>query len=129
MIIRYDLTAQGMLLRDLGEFTTQLKALRKELDDYTQNNSLPFGVLFQLQALAYNAYLHPTTVLSLVKELRHIMRVDPAAGKSFISVNAMRKLFNMIGWPSPHGNPMDFKVSSLVAVLKQNGQEIQEGFA
>ncbi len=93
MIIRYDLTAQGMLLRDLGEFTTQLKALRKELDDYTQNNSLPFGVLFQLQALAYNAYLHPTTVLSLVKELRHISQL------SFCGTKAERA-----------GNPGGFRI-------------------
>jgi RNA dependent RNA polymerase len=127
-ITRHDLATQKTHMKDLGDFPTQLHALRKELADYTQNNTLPFGVLFQLQALAYNAYLHPVTVLGLAKELRRIMKVDQAAGKSFISVDAMRKLFDMIDWPSPHGNPMDFEVSSLVAALKQNGQEIQDGF-
>lgn len=127
-ITRYGLSTPKTPMTDLGDFPTQLQALREELADYTLNNSLPFGVLFQLQALAYNAYLHPVTVLGLAKELRRIMKVDPAAGKSFISVDAMRKLFDMIDWPSPHGNPMDFEVSSLVAALKQNGQEIQDGF-
>jgi hypothetical protein len=101
----------------------------KELADYTKNNSLPFGVLFQLQALAYNAYLHPATVMSLTKELRHIFRDDKTARKRPISVDAMKKLFDTIDWPLPHGIPEYFEVSSLVAALKQNEQEIQEGLA
>lgn len=128
-IIRYDLLIQRTPLIDMGEFTPQLRALREELADYNKTNSLPFGVLFQLQALAFNAYLHPATVLGLAKELRRIFRVDKATGKKPISIGAMRKLFDMIDWPFPHGNPKDFELSSLIAALKQNEQEIQEDFA
>jgi RNA dependent RNA polymerase len=126
-ITRYDLAIQRTAPIYMGEFAPQLKALMGELANYTKNNSLPFGVLFQLQALAYNAYLHPATVLGLTKQLHRIFRDDKAAGKTTISVDAMRKLFDMIDWPLPHGVATDFEVSSLVAAIKQNEQEIQEG--
>lgn len=128
-LIRDDLPVLHVPPVSLGEFTFQLKALRKELADYTRDNSLPFGILFQLQALAYNAYLHPATVLSLAKTLRRDFKSRKAEGKRPISVDAMRKLFDMIDWPSPHGDPEDFQVSSLFMALLENEHEIQEGFA
>lgn len=125
IITRYDLSTQLAHLG--GEFSHQLITLRNKLIDYTSDNSLPFGVLFQLQALVYNAYLHPTKVLDLADELCRLFKVKKVAKKDPISVDAMRKLFDMIDWPYPHGNHIDFEVSTLVAVLKQNEQEIQDG--
>lgn len=126
-IVRYDLSRTPLI--DTGEFTRQLNDLKGELADYTKNNSLPFDVLYQLQALAYNTYLHPVTVLGLAKELCRMFRSDKATEKKVISVDAMRKLFDMIDWPFPHGEPTDFEVNSLVATLKRNEQEIRDGFA
>ena len=123
-IIRYDLYRTPLI--DIGEYLPQLNALKSELADYTKNKYLPFDVLYQLQALAYNAYLHPATVLGLAKELCRLFRLDK---RNPISVDAMKKLFNMIDWPFPHGDPTDFEVKSLVAALEQNEQKIQDGLA
>ena len=124
-VMRYDLSSTPRI--NMGGYLPQLNALKTELADYTKNRSLPFDILYQLQALAYNAYLPPTTVLGLAKELYRLFRSDKAAGRKPISVDAMRKLFNMIDWPFPHGEPTDFEVDSLVAALQQNEREIQAG--
>ena len=114
---------------DAGSFPMQLLALKDQLSRYTQNNSLPFGILFQLQALAYNAYLPPSTVLAVAKELHRVGAARRAARKGPISVDAVRKLFDMIDWPSPHGDPWEFRASSLVAALEENQAAIEQGVA
>jgi hypothetical protein len=106
--------------------TLELQKLQIELAECTKCNHLPFGVLFQLQALAQNAYLHPAMVLHLCRLLQPLFALDKAAGVESISVDSMRKLFNMINWPFPNDDPSDYDAESLVAILKQNHREIQE---
>ncbi|PYI11718.1 rna-dependent rna polymerase [Aspergillus sclerotiicarbonarius CBS 121057] len=123
-IVRYDIMSL-----QVGSFQARMKALMSQLAIYTKQNSLPFGILFQLQALAYNAYLLPDTVLSLAKQLAGTYKDDLSAKRRPISVLAMKKLFDMIDWPSPHGNPIDFESASLLATLKQNDKEILQDLA
>ncbi|GKZ75896.1 hypothetical protein AnigIFM56816_003354 [Aspergillus niger] len=126
-IIPYDVLPLNTLPRT--GFQVQLKALMDELATCTRNNSLPFGILFQLQALAYNAYLLPRTVQSLAQELIQAYKEDAAAHRRPISVLAMKKLFDMIDWPSPHGNPTDFEVGALMMALKQNQKDVLQDLA
>ncbi|EHA18336.1 hypothetical protein ASPNIDRAFT_176277 [Aspergillus niger ATCC 1015] len=126
-IIRHDVLPLNTLPR--SGFQVQLKALMDELATCTRNNSLPFGILFQLQALAYNAYLLPRTVQSLAQELIQAYKEDGAAHRRPISVLAMKKLFDMIDWPSPHGNPTDFEVGALMMALKRNQKDALQDLA
>ncbi|GLA40306.1 hypothetical protein AnigIFM63309_007923 [Aspergillus niger] len=126
-IIRHDVLPLNTL--PMGVFQVQLKALMDELATCTRNNSLPFGILYQLQALAYNAYLLPRTVQSLAQELIKAYKEDAAAHRRPISVLAMKKLFDMIDWPSPHGNPTDFEVGALMMALKQNQKDVLQDLA
>ncbi|PYH92297.1 rna-dependent rna polymerase [Aspergillus ellipticus CBS 707.79] len=107
---------------DASKLSSQMKNLMEELATYTRKRSLPFGILYQLQALAYNAYLPPYTVRGLARKLCQLMKAE---GKC-ITVLAMKKMFDMIDWPSPHGNPADFEVDSLMELLKENEKEIRQ---
>ncbi|KAE8385408.1 RNA dependent RNA polymerase-domain-containing protein [Aspergillus alliaceus] len=84
---------------------TELQRLQTQLAECTRNSSLLFGILFQLQALAQNVYLRPTTVLQLTARLRTIFIEDKVAGRKTTTAD------------------------SLVAVLEENQKEIQDGIA
>ncbi|KAK1145215.1 hypothetical protein N8T08_004367 [Aspergillus melleus] len=108
-----------------AKLSTQLQALRAVLSSYTRFASLPFGILFQLQALAYNAYLHPATVVELTRGIIAMTRNDEATGRASVSVDAVKKLMEMIGWPFSHENPKNFEVSTLIEQLRTNQMQIQ----
>ncbi|QMW36037.1 hypothetical protein G4B84_011566 [Aspergillus flavus NRRL3357] len=127
-IYRYNLTTARPLLCSQA-VSVEFHKLLSELAECTRNRSVPFGILFQLQALAQNAYLHPTTSRKLAEGLRKRFAEDEAAGRDPITVDGMRKLFNMIGWPFPGDDPRVYEVDFLVATLEANHREIQDGFA
>ena len=112
----------------MAAFASHLKTLVGHLTHLTTRKLLPSEILFQLQALAYNGYLHPRTVLKLGIELERIYREDRMTGKKTISVDAMKKLLPMIDWPFPGENPEYFEVGPIIKLLKENEQEIQKGF-
>ncbi|KAB8216270.1 RNA dependent RNA polymerase-domain-containing protein [Aspergillus novoparasiticus] len=127
-VYRYNLTtARSPLCSQTVSF--EFHKLLSELEGCTRSRSVPFGILFQLQALAQNAYLHPTTSRQLTERLRKRFAEDKAAGRDPITVDGMRKLFNMIGWPFPGDDPRVYEVDFLVAMLEENHREIQDGFA
>ncbi|KAE8376072.1 RNA dependent RNA polymerase-domain-containing protein [Aspergillus bertholletiae] len=103
--------------------------LLNDLAECTAKRLMPFGILFQLQALAQNAYLHPTTCRLLTERLRMKFTEDKAIGRESITVDGMKKLFNMIGWPFPGDDPSSYEVDSLLATLEESHREIQDGIA
>ncbi|KAK3321315.1 RNA dependent RNA polymerase-domain-containing protein [Cercophora scortea] len=105
--------------------------LKEKLDEYGKAGSLPFGLLFQLQALVYNGYLHPTTVLALARRLAAVFSDARSAGSGVppISVDAFKKLFNWIDYPSPQGNVRQFEVDGIMEYLDEVEKEMREGFA
>jgi hypothetical protein len=111
-----------------GDFAWDHKSLMGFLEDCFKNGDIPFEILFQLQALADNAFLYPSTVLELATKLRRLFRENRMAGKKSISVDAMKKLFNQIPWPHPEENPENVKAGPVLELLKENEQEIREGF-
>ncbi|KAK0710786.1 RNA dependent RNA polymerase-domain-containing protein [Lasiosphaeris hirsuta] len=112
-------------------FPEAVAALKNQLGDYTTTNSLPFGLLFQLQALVYNGYLHPTTVQGLAKELAQVFSSAKAAGEKLdpISIDAFKKLFRWIPFPSPQGIDIKrFEVDGIMEYLEEQEQKIRQGF-
>lgn len=125
--VRYHLTTAHSSIGVSSE--TAMGMLMKELMAYTQYATLPFEIIYQLQALAWNAYLHPRTVLELAKKLKEVFRLDQLAGRHQISVESMKRLFKTTGWPQPNGDPLEFNVSSLVKRLREYEDEIRKASA
>lgn len=123
---RFNLVTQRTPPLHLGFFRLSMGALMAELSENLQGRHLPFGVLFQLQALAWNAYLHPGVVLELMRQLKRSTKSDIDAGKRPISVGAMKMLFKQISWPAPYGEPSHFKVSSILDLLRENDKKVHQ---
>ncbi|KAL3487626.1 RNA dependent RNA polymerase-domain-containing protein, partial [Aspergillus germanicus] len=111
----------------LGDFRDQLTILKSELAQYTRDGSLPFTILFQLQGLAYNAYLPPVKIRVLTRNLASVFKSRKQAGKRQVSVNSVKKLFNLIDWVSPQSDPKDFSVDSLVDAVLGSEQDLHDG--
>ncbi|KAK0736091.1 RNA dependent RNA polymerase-domain-containing protein [Apiosordaria backusii] len=101
----------------LGRFSEALTRLERQLASYTTSNDLPFGILFLLQALVYNCYLHPATVQGLAKEL---------VARSSISIDAVKKLFDWVDYPAPESDPRQFEVDGIIEQLNAAEQQIQD---
>lgn len=91
--------------------------LTSRLANYTQSNSLPFGLLFMLQALAYNSYLHPTVIGELAKRLAMEAKAEDS---SLLLCDAFKQLFHQIPYPSPHQDPANFQVDGIMKLLSDN---------
>ncbi|KAJ4416975.1 hypothetical protein N0V82_006424 [Gnomoniopsis sp. IMI 355080] len=122
----FNLVTQRTPPPPLGNFRSKMDALMAELAISLQGNDLPFGILAQLQALAWNAYLHPGIVLELMRELRRDFKLNRDAGKRPISVGALKMLFKQIDWPTPHGESSHFKVKPIIVLLRENNRKVQE---
>lgn len=117
--VSYDLLTERTAPLHLGPSSKAMSRLMKDLAVDAYPDQLPFGILFQLQAMATNAYYHPGTVLALAKQLRRIFLADKAAGRRPISVDAMKKLMKETPWPKPHGDPSMFEVQAIVEYLRE----------
>lgn len=74
--------------------------LKLELQRLNEQNMLPFGILFSLQALVDDAFLHPKTVRVLAGMLETLFFKARQEKLGIpVSVNAMKKLFVLIPFP------------------------------
>lgn len=126
---RFALVTQRTPPLHLGNFRLAMDAMMTELAKSVRDGDLPFGILVQLQALAWNAYLHPGVVLELTHQLRRRFRSDRSNGQRLISVEALKMLFKQISWPTPHGDPSHFKVGSIIDLLIENDKKAQQEVA
>lgn len=127
VVTQYDVTIPRALILKTAGFTHQMGSLKVELAKYTMDRSVPFELLFHIQALAYNAYLLPSTALELARHLQRETTVRRSKGLSPVSADAMKKLFDTIDWPSPYGDPAEFEVSYLLQAIKENEEEVKQG--
>ncbi|KAL3429117.1 RNA dependent RNA polymerase-domain-containing protein [Aspergillus tetrazonus] len=129
-VAEYDLSVINYEFKRVHNFDSwhsKLTLLRDRLGEYTMAGTLPFGILFQLQALVYNGYLPPNTVLGLTRKLANIFKTKKVQGRRPISVNSMKRLFNLIDWPSPFGDPEEFSVERLLGVITGNDKDHSDG--
>lgn len=127
--VRYNLFTHRRPPLGLGPSRSDMSTLMQELSDYTRLNVLPFAILFQLQALAWNAYLHPGTVYALAKELRKLYKSDKDAGRRPISVDALKMLLKQINWPRPNGDASEFAIPSIIELLRENEDKFRSDSA
>jgi hypothetical protein len=124
-ISRFDVIVRQPTTCQLGYLEFTLRRLKEMMVSVTANSSLPFDVVFQLQALAYNGYLHPAATHDLMKALIANYRSVKGDHSKNISTASIKTLFEALEWPSPHGNPEDFKVSGIMQYL----HEVEEGIS
>lgn len=110
-------------LANIPSSANAMAVLMQQLIKYTQTAELPFDFLYQLQALAWNAYLHPSTVSTLAEKLIPIVRLGRLTGTPQISIDAMKRLFKTIAWPEPHGDSSAFMADSIIKELKNQENE------
>lgn len=115
-LVRYTLITQRSPI--CGFSTDSMDALHMAMQEALVGEKLPFAILFQLHALAANAYLHPQRVLELLKAIQGMYESDQQAGRQPISVEAMKLLFKHIGWPQPHGDPSEFELLPIINLLR-----------
>jgi len=109
-----------------------IRRLMNELTRHEQAGTLPFGILFLSQALAYNGHLHPAKVLLLIQQLAALFAVEPKQGrkKHPISTDAFKAaLFssNRDHLPSPSDSESRFEVDSIMAMLENHEALIRSG--
>ncbi|KAK0614847.1 RNA dependent RNA polymerase-domain-containing protein [Bombardia bombarda] len=123
-VTELDIALQHAPAPGLGPFEDSFMGLTETLAQLNKTESLPFGHLFLLQALVHNGYLHPTTVSGLAEKLAQMFASAKNAGNENyeepISIEAMKKLFEWIEYPSPNGDASQFEVNSIVEYLQES---------
>lgn len=129
-VTRYPLTLQHGI-RGLLPFDLAAEALKNQLADYNRTGALPFDLLFLLQALLANGYLHPATISALARRLADLFRAARKAGDDQppVSVDAFKKLFEWIDYPSPDGDPRSYEPDGIVEYLLEAERLVREGHA
>ncbi|CZR69102.1 related to RNA-directed RNA polymerase [Phialocephala subalpina] len=84
------------------------------------NCPFPFDLAFQVQKLAQNNYLPPSTVLGLFDTVTDILNRSGLA----VAVATMRNLCDNINFPSPTVDAVDFELPSLIQYLLDIEEQI-----
>lgn len=127
-ITRYHLPIMRQPHPTLGDFRLQLGLLREDLSNAVTDNSLPFDVLFVIQALLFNAYMHPGLLREMVRQLRRRHKADTLAGRRTISAAAVKTLMENTDFPSPYGDPSHFEPGAIMDWVSDKHAEIQSGY-
>ena len=102
-------------------FAPQMSELQHKLAHHNLAH-VSYEVKFQLQRLAQNGYLSPSTVLELLPEV--IQRLDHTRDTAVAS--AIRHLADTVPFPSPVTDAQDFTVLSLLEAYKRSERSILE---
>ncbi|KAL8393795.1 hypothetical protein RB595_003517 [Gaeumannomyces hyphopodioides] len=127
-ISRYNLPVSRQPHPTLGNFQNQYELLRQDLDSAVTDSSLSFDVLFVLQALLFNAYMHPRLLREMLRELRRRHKVDTLAGRKPISAPAVKALMENTDFPSPFGDPSHFDLGAIMDWISEKHAEIESGY-
>lgn len=124
-LVRYDL-APGLIHVESSDVS--MRALKDQLIDYTRTAGLPFDIMYQLQSLAWNAYLEPRTVSALAEKLKNVYKRDKISiiGTQRVTAEALQRLRKELDWPLPFGDPSVFRVESILTCLMEKQKEIRQ---
>ncbi|KAL6864502.1 RdRP domain-containing protein [Trichoderma novae-zelandiae] len=84
---------------------------------------LPFAVLFQLQGLVWNNYLHPATALKMLEVMDRFARDCKRSNIPLpFTADSMKQLFHKIPYPCPGTDSQDLAPEHLVASVVETEQ-------
>ncbi|PON25180.1 hypothetical protein TGAM01_v205866 [Trichoderma gamsii] len=79
---------------------------------------LPFAILFQLQALVWNNYLHPAIATKLLHLMTSVARDCKRSGTPLpFTTDAMKQLYQKIPYPCPGTEPQDLFEGELASIV------------
>lgn len=94
----------------------QLKnSLYEQLKNSQEDDILPFGLLFQIQALVWNNYLRPHVGFELLVALKNLASESRQRKVPLlVTTDSMKQLFQSIPYPCPGTDPMEFNVHQIL---------------
>ncbi|KAK3988970.1 RNA dependent RNA polymerase-domain-containing protein [Cladorrhinum sp. PSN332] len=129
----FDVTKHDMALlygyqTPFGSFDEAHRKLKRQLEGHTTNQTLSFGLLFLLQALVHNGYLHPATVSALAEKLAKLFSQAKANGDNQppISNETFKKLFQWIKYPHPDSDPQNIDPGGIMEYLVKEEEIVRE---
>ncbi|KAL8337689.1 hypothetical protein RB598_006535 [Gaeumannomyces tritici] len=128
-VTRYSLLTSRQPHPTLGDFQFQYELFRQDLDSATTDHSVSFDVLFVLQALLFNAYMHPCLLREILCDLRRRHKADTLAGRKPISAAAVKALMESTDFPAPYGDPSHFELASIMDWVSEKHVEMESGYA
>ncbi|OAG12010.1 RdRP-domain-containing protein [Paraphaeosphaeria sporulosa] len=125
-VIRHDLAVLPSYRR--RSLQTGFKLLNQTIQE--MSHTVPFAVIFQLEALARNGFLPPWTVQELLLKIaaRITEQLTRPVQKLLISAEAVRKLISQVPFPGIDIDASVFDIEEIWKYLEQNEQELQNGF-
>jgi hypothetical protein len=111
------------------DYITANRAFEQEMDILEMSeNSLPFAFRFQVQALVWNNYLHPTAGLDLLMMLKGVV-VEAKSQKmaSPVTVESIKDLFENIPYACPGAQAIEVDVQELMRRTISLEAELSQG--
>lgn len=97
-----------------NEFGSCLRAFEHKLQQVSiEGGLIPFGVLFQVQALVWNNYLHPSSGSEMLDEICRLFS-DAAHYSPPLTTVSMQQLFQTTPYPSPNVPASTFVAQELL---------------
>ncbi|KAF7559296.1 hypothetical protein G7046_g4859 [Stylonectria norvegica] len=85
------------------------------LEVFSLCKTLPFPILFQVQALIWNNYLHPSAGIKMLNYLGEIACASVEKNLPLpFTTESMKQLFQKIPYPCPGTDPVDLDVMQLI---------------
>ncbi|KAH8893681.1 rna-dependent rna polymerase [Thozetella sp. PMI_491] len=109
-------------------FPQELDCFESMLKEYETNDALPFNILFLLQALVWNGYLHPKIVAKLAQRLCSYYETIHGRSRDTSLTEAVSSLLKSIPYPAPHVDPAEFQPEFVLeTILAAEKAWIQSG--
>lgn len=100
------------------DYSTCMRRFEGAIQATGRTRLIPFVILFQLQALIWNNYLHPATVLKMLEIMERLARECKRYGMPLpFTTDSMKQLFQKIPYPCPGVEPRDLLPEELVGIV------------
>ncbi|KAF2500834.1 RNA-directed RNA polymerase [Lophium mytilinum] len=109
-------TSKTYVRRPPTTFVQDYSRLSQVLADYTRYTPLTFPVRFQLERLALNGILSPSTIHGLIPGLISLVKIHKANQVA----TALGRLTPDVEFPGPDADPRDFRVDELLERLNHH---------
>lgn len=88
---------------------------------------VPFVILFQVQALVWNNYVHPRTGTDLLNAIERIATSTKSRGESLpVTADAMKALFQHTPYPYPGIDASELSVETLIHTVLEKEAELRK---
>ncbi|KAL7810798.1 RNA dependent RNA polymerase domain-containing protein [Trichoderma aethiopicum] len=111
------------------DYTTCMSAFEGSIHSASASRTrlLPFVVLFQLQGLVWNNYLHPATALKMLEVMDRVAKDCKGSNMRLpFTADSMKTLFQKIPYPCPGTDSQDLSPEHLVASVVETEEVRRE---